>query len=254
VTFAAFPALATTTIIGVASVAGGGVATTPPGSEPHASPPSSVAGSTTAGDVADLDAVLIGADVLDVPADWLITDIDPTLTAEQLAEFDPFLGLLSCPEGTLREGADRQWLGRRFSAPELPLENGLLSVELIVEVESDEQWAEDRAALDDCETGEQAVVTVTDTESVSDPQVDPTGTAPNTAAATTLPMTRVELLSSATSAVPYPSAIDAGLVHVDDRTVIVILGGVDMGESYQPLVEDIAAVVTESVQSTSDET
>jgi hypothetical protein len=236
-------------IIAVASAAGGGGIGT---SEPDASPRPSGVDSTVADDLADLDAVLIGADLLDVPADWLITDVDPSLSGEQLAEFDPFLGLLSCPEGTLREAADRQWLGRRFSAPELPLENGLLSIDLVVEVESDDQWGEDRAALDECETGEQVAVTVTDTDTEPDgSQPDAT---PGTEAAITVPMTRVELLSSPTSTVPYPSAVDAAFVHFDDRTVVVILGGVDMGVSYQPLVDEIAAVVIDAVQSTTTET
>jgi hypothetical protein len=180
----------------------------------------------------ELDVVLIEADVLDIPIDWAIRDLDPASLADldDPSEFDPFLGLISCSEGTIREGEDSAWRSRQFAATELPLPNGLLSIELGIEEESDEQWEQDRAALDECQVGEQSVLTVTDTE------LPIAGGSP-------VPMTTIGLLAAPSEDVPYPSAFDASIVHRGDLTAAVILGGVDMGESFQPLVDQIIAVV-----------
>jgi hypothetical protein len=231
-------------VLAAASVVGARIASTSGESGSSKDATSAIAGPS-------LESVLIQPEILDVPADWTIRDLDPSLAAddELLAETDPYLQLLRCPPGTLREGPDRRWRARQFAAPELPLENGLLSVELIVEVESDEQWQDDRSALDDCDAGEQSGLSVTDMELAIDSEA---GTS-DAGESVSVPMTAIELLSSATSAVPYPSAFNAAVVHLDNRTVSVILGGVDMGESYQRLAEQIAAILLTTPSQSADE-
>ena len=238
-------ALLTTVVITLAPVAAGTDTSPPSPTVDQSSVPS------TAVELDELRGILLSPEVLDVPPDWLITDIDPSLDPEQLAELDPFLGLVACPLGVLREGPDRRWLGRRFMAPELPLENGLLSIEIVVEIESDDQWAEDRAALDECQSGEQTLLTVSDAELPVDASTQSTVTIPSESTIpAVVPMTTIELLASPTSTVPYPSAFDAVLAHVDNRTLFVVLGGVDMGQSHLALAEQIAAVVMTSTQAT----
>jgi hypothetical protein len=231
-------------VLAAASVVGARIASTSGESGSSGDSTSAIAGPS-------LESVLIQPEVLDVPTDWTIRDLDPSLAAddELLAEMDPYLQLLRCPAGALREGPDRQWRARQFAAPELPLENGLLSVELIIEVESDEQWQDDRSALDDCDAGEQSLLTVADMELAIEGEPEP----PDAGEAVTVPMTAIELLSSPSSAVPYPSAFNAAVVHLDDRTVSVILGGVDMGESYQRLAEQIAVILLATPSPPADE-
>jgi hypothetical protein len=195
-----------------------------------------------------LAAGLLRADVLGVPADWAVRDLDFTVAddAEEFAETDPFFGLLECPDRTIREGSDRVWLARRYTAPEVPLENGLLSIEIIVEVESPEQWEDDRRALGDCTTAEQAAVAVSSTQLAA-----PVSTAPSTAGEEDggLAAATLELLASPTADVPYPSAFNATTVNVDSHTVTVIMGGIDMGESWQHLADDIAITAISGLSS-----
>jgi hypothetical protein len=213
-------------------------ATAPPDSETSTT-------TTTAHDVTDssvmlpvgyeeLSSGLLSADVLGVPPDWVIRDVDATVAddREQFAATDPFLGLLDCPDGTIREGSDRSWLARRYSAPEVPLENGLLFIEIIVEIESVDEWQHDRGALEDCETAEYAEVHVDAGE------LTPPGSTIGENETTV--SVAIELLSSPTAEVAYPAAFNAMSVNRDDHTVTVVLGGVDMGESWQPLADDIA--------------
>jgi hypothetical protein len=146
----------------------------------------------------ELSAGLFGAAELGVPDTWAARDLDPLIPEDvRLAEdADPFVGLLDCAEGVTREGVDRAWIARRFTAPEEPLDNGLLSVELILEIESAEEFSADRAALAQCQAGEQATVALTDTDlplAIDSP--------------VSAPATNVAVSSEPVEAVPYPSAV-----------------------------------------------
>lgn len=199
-------------------------------SAPPSSPPADSAAAVDLESIEGLVGGLLDADVLGVPGDWAIRDADASVVADgdqaALADLDPFLGLLACPEGTIREGSDRVWVSRRYSAPEVPLENGLLSVEIFVEVESASDAQVDRDALADCSVSEYARLSLGETELASAEQ-DP------------LDGVTVELLASASETVPYPSAFDAVIVNADGCTVTVVLGGIDMGESWAELADDI---------------
>lgn len=184
-----------------------------------------------------LGAALLPADVLDIPDDWAIRDLwsGDSATEFDNVEFDPFLGLVECPTAPIRGGAAEEWRSRQFATTELPLTNGLLSIEVIVEAEDESAWADDREALDSCSGRELSTLTVNDTE------LRPTGSADS------VPLTEIALLSAATADVPYPSAFDAAIARVGGYSATVILGGVDMGESYMPLVQEILILVLESL-------
>ena len=190
----------------------------------------------------ELAVVLVSADDLGLPIDWTVRDLDPHTPLDEAAQADtdPFLGLLDCPSGGLREDVDVEWISRRFASPDLPLENGLLTVEVIVELESPAAADADREALDDCEAGEFAQVESTTIE-LGPPSSPPSSEVPATEpAGDPISAVALELLSSPTAEVAYPSAFNAVSVHADGRTITVILGGVDMGVSWEPLAADIA--------------
>ena len=179
-----------------------------------------------------LSAGLLGASELGVPESWAILDIDPLVPDEvRLADdADPFLGLLECADGVTREGTDRAWIARRFTAPESPLDNGLLSVELTIEIESTEEFAADRAALAACVVGEQATVAFTDEDL-------PLALVP----AVNAPATAVLLSSEPTESVPYPSVLSAVFANHSGFTATVVFAGLDQGTDWQIDARDLAA-------------
>lgn len=218
-------------LIGLLAVTGGAVAVAGSSDRAAESTPSTdVSGPTTpvrqrAAQLAPRVAGILSADVLGVPADWAIGEIGPEGGGPQGDLGDPFLGLLSCPEGTVREDATRAWIGRRFSAPEVPLENGLLSVEVVVEEEGVADWQHDRDGFSECSTSEQAQLSVESTDLAGSDAV------------------AVELLAEPSASVPYASAFYATAVNVDGHSVTVVLGGIDMAQSWRDLADDIAVLV-----------
>lgn len=243
-------AIAMTVVGGSVALAACGSAA-PSGGEPI-TPLSSLPESSVAVDVAvdSLAAGLLDAAVLGVPPDWAVRDIESGAVADPglAADTDPFLGLLQCPDGTIREGIDRVWVERKYTAPEVPLENGLLSIEIIVEVESTAQWEHDRDALDDCTTFEQSEVEVARTSLVVPGWGAPaSSTAPGDG--DELEAASLQLLASPTADVPYPSAFNATITNVDGRTVTVVLGGIDTGQSWQAVADDLALTVIDTLRS-----
>lgn len=180
----------------------------------------------------ELSAGLFGASELGVPDTWAVLDLDPLVPDDvRLADdADPFLGLLDCAEGVTREGTDRSWISRRFTAPEAPLDNGLLSVELIVEIEAAEAFAADRAALAQCRVGEQATLGFADAEL-------PLGLDPPVNA----PATIVSLSSEPTASVPYPSVISAAVANHGGYTATAVFAGIDQGMDWQVDARDLVS-------------
>jgi hypothetical protein len=223
-------------LIAALAVATGGAADQP-GTEPESTPPmvdTSVPGSLPP----ELEVALVNAADLGLPIDWVVRDLDPHVLLDEAeqADTDPFLGLLDCPEGAVRENADVEWISRRFAAPDLPLENGVLAVEVIVELESAEDAEADSSLLAECTAGEFAEVTVSTIE-VGPPTSDEKATQPE---GDPINGVALELLSSPTAEVAYPSAFNLVSVNVDDRTVTVIVSGIDMGVSWEPVASDTA--------------
>ena len=88
--------------------AGAAGAVDPPGSEPGSTietVDASVPGSLPP----ELEVALVNADDLGLPIDWIVRDLDPHMALDEAerADIDPFLGLLDCPDGAVREGPDR---------------------------------------------------------------------------------------------------------------------------------------------------
>ena len=195
----------------------------------------SAAPGTTEGTVAGgpppaaMVAALLTAEQLGVPTDWVVRDADQSLLADDSVpadDLDPFQGLLTCPDDVSGAVPDGVWIARRYSAPEVPLENGLLSVDIIVQEES--SASTDRPALDECTVGDQDHLSVgaTTLDVDAGPDID----------AVTL-----ELFGSPSANVAYPSVHDAVVASGGGYTVTVVLGGVDMGASWQALAGDIAS-------------
>ena len=174
-------------------------------------------------------AALLTAEQLGVPADWVVRDADQSLLADDSVpaeDLDPFQGLLTCPDGVSGAVPDGVWVARRYSAPEVPLENGLLSVDIIVQEES--SASTDRPAFDECTVGDQDHLSVGSTTLDVDAGAD-------------VDAVTLELFASPSAVVAYPSVHDAVVASADGHTVTVVLGGVDMGASWQALADDIAS-------------
>jgi hypothetical protein len=173
--------------------------------------------------IEELSAGLFGAGDVGVPDTWAVRDLDPLVpeAVRSAEDADPFLGLLDCADGVTHEGADRSWIARRFTAPETPLDNGLLSVEFILEIESAEDFAADRAALAQCQVGSQATVDVVDADLPL-----PLEHAVDASA------TEVALYSEPVEAVPYPSTFSAVVANHGGFTATAVFGGIDQGADW----------------------
>lgn len=210
----------------------------PPGSE-FSGPPFSTVPFVVEATLAPpegLDALaggLFSAPQVGAPDSWAVLDLDPLVPADlrEAPDADPMQGLLTCAPGTIREGDDTAWLSRRFTAPEAPLDDGLLSVELILEIEDDGQFAADVAALAQCTVGEQAIVSTTPTR-LELPESAGEAEAVN-----------LSLLSEPTADVPFPSSYAMVTAHREDRTATVIFGGLDQGADWTDAVHEIAGRV-----------
>lgn len=183
-------------------------------------------------------AALLTADALGVPPEWTIRDADAATVAAgtdaELADLDPFLGLLDCPAGPLVEQRDGDWLSRRYAAPELPLDNGILSAEITIETESASDAEADAGELAECTTTEQNRLTV-ESDEIGHVAGEP------------VEALVLELVAAPSADVPYPAAFNAAIAHVGDYTVTVVLGGIDMGESWQQQANDVAALALDAL-------
>lgn len=182
-----------------------------------------------------LGAGLLGAGDVGVPDTWAIRDLDPAIMDPVLeAEADPFQGLVSCPAGALR--GTGTWLQRTFRAPEDPLDNGLLSIDLIIEAEDDATAEAGRAALAAC-----APVGPDTAVEVLEVQLTVAGETTTSATPAGDPVTATQVLvSSGPSAdVPYPSVAAAVTARRNGRTVTIVLAGLDLGVPLADLAEDL---------------
>ncbi|MGH9269700.1 MAG: hypothetical protein ACRDZ2_00320, partial [Ilumatobacteraceae bacterium] len=179
-----------------------------------------------------LSVALLGASDVGVPDTWAIRDLDPAvLDPVTEVEADPIQGLVTCPPGAFRgRGA---WLQRTFSAPEDPREDGVLSVDIIVEIEDEPTATAGRAALAGCaavgpDTGVQA----------TELQVAPTDEA-GAEVGPAVAATEIVVTSAPSADVPYPSATTALSAHRGGRTVTLVLGGLDLGVPFSDSARDL---------------
>ena len=203
-----------------------------PGSTP--APSTTVVATTLPPPVAvdELSPGLLGAPAVGVPDDWAAVDLDPAVLDDPAlsGDIDPFRGLLDCPEGVLRdEGAP--WLARRFSAVDAPMDNGLLTVELILELEADADHEADVRRLNECAGGPGVTV------SRFDGRFDD----PETPAVMGLPYAGLRLQAEPTDATPFPIAYEAIFAHAGEHTVTVVLGGQPAAGDWPVAARRIAA-------------
>jgi len=179
----------------------------------------------------ELEVALLGADEVGVPATWAIRDLDPLVLDPVLAaEADPFQGLIDCPEGALRR--TDAWLQRTFQAPEQPLDNGLLSIDLIIEVEDDASAAAGRAALAAC-------TAVGPDTSVDAFDVEVTVPGDDSSSAVQIDATEVIVAAGPSADVPYPSVAVAVTARRNGRSVTVVAAGVDVGVPLPAVAEEL---------------
>lgn len=166
---------------------------------------------------------LLDATDMGVPDSWSPFDLDPILLTlpDYAPEEDPLRGLVTCPAGTIRDDV-APWIARRYSSLDETLDNGLLSVETVLEQESDTDFAADLTRLDECIPSDAAMMTRT-----RGTVALPLETAPRDIDATELTIT-----STPTDDVPYASRMTIVLVHDDTFSVTVLFSGLDTGESW----------------------
>ena len=197
-------------------------------------PPTSIVGTTLPPPdaVEELSPGLLGAPAVGVPDDWAALDFDPAVVDDPAlsGDIDPFRGLLVCPEGVLRDDG-APWLARRFSAVEAPMDNGLLTVELILELEADGDHEADVRRLQECAVGPGVTVRWFDGR-FDDPE---------TPAVTGLPYAGLRLQAEPTDATPFPIAYEAIWAHAGEHTVVAILGGQPTGGDWPVAARRIAA-------------
>lgn len=175
---------------------------------------------------------LLGATEMGVPDSWSALDLDPILLTlpDYSLEGDPLRGLATCPTDTIRDQI-APWIARRYSSLDEPLDNGLLSVETILELESDTEFAADVALLDQCEASETA--TLTRATGMVELPLTPT--------ARHIDTTEMTITSAATDDVPYASRMTMVWVHYDTFSVTVVFSGTDADESWGEAAAVIAA-------------
>jgi len=215
----------------------GAPSTSDGGTAPTTTDPSTTEPTTTAIDIDAYDrlaAVLPDAVELDLPADWVTRQLDPTVVLDDdlIIDFDPFLGLVTCDDGVLREGTDVAWVERSIVGPALPLDDGLLGVRATIERESEEQSAADAAAVVRCvPTGAQVLIEPSEiTIDVAGRSVD---------------AQQLRVSSSPTEDVPFPGSFSYVVAHDGDTTATVLLHGLDMGQDWTTRTADIVARILE---------
>ena len=184
----------------------------PPGDSslpPDATVPPPAAG------VEELSPGLLGALEMGVPDTWAALDFEPGLVTDPAlaGDIDPFRALVTCPPGALRDDT-APWIARRFSAIDAPMDNGLLSVELLLESEPASEHIADLERLSRCT----AVADATLTTSAASLEVP-------TVPARTVEGQRWRVTTEPTDDIPFPYTFQAVWAHDGDVTVAVILGG-----------------------------
>lgn len=158
-----------------------------------------------------------------VPETWAIRDLDPAIMDDALTlDADPFQGFLSCDDATLRP--QQGWIQRTFTAPERPLDNGLLRIDLIVAVQDAASFDENLGGLGSCTTssGDAALQS-------SEVEIAPLAESGATVSGIVLDGGEIQLSAGPSSEVPYPSAYTAVTTNADGRTVTAVVSGIDTG-------------------------
>lgn len=157
---------------------------------------------------------LLSTAQIGVPDTWAVLDFDPLILDEPeiAGDVDAFRGLVTCPEGAVRD-PDHPWIARKASAVDEPLGNGLLTIEVILKLENTDS-ATALGWLASCAPATGSTLSPTK------PTVEPIGVPKRV-----LPAAGFQVASTGTDEVPFAYAIETLWVHDQDFTVGVVLGG-----------------------------
>lgn len=202
-------------------------------------PPDSLApdvevGTTLAPPVAldELVPGLLSSGRVGVPNDWFILDLDPALVADPAfaGELDPFRGLVDCPSGAVRS-LDAPWLARRFSVGETFLDNGVLSIEVIVHLDDAEGHAERLDLLQQCTPSGDGTDLVWSTATVVDEEIpDAVGIETD--------VLRID--GAPDEQTPFPYTLVATWLERSGFSVTAIVGGEPPADGWDAIAERVA--------------
>jgi hypothetical protein len=184
---------------------------------------------TEPADIAVLSAALLGPTEVGVPDSWAIRDLGPDVPPEQLQADDTRIafGVIDCPIAPPARETAEPWLSRRFAAPEVPLDNGLLQIEIIVEIDTTSQDTDRAAELDSCEANEYTEIVTTERDVITPGGNNPGGS-------------EAEIFASPSSDVAFPSRHAIVTAHDADRNVTVVFSGLDTGISWARDASDLS--------------
>ncbi len=189
-------------------------------------------------DLDELAAALLGSSDVGVPDTWAIRDLDPAIMDQALElDADPFQGFLDCDDASLHP--EEGWIQRTFTAPDRPLDNGLLRIDLIVAVQPASAFEDNLVGFGSCTTtGADTGVVTTAIE------VAPDGTG-----GTSVPgghsAAQIQVTAGPSVDVPYPSAYTAVTANVDGRTVTAVVGGIDSGVPFEVATRQLVGQLLE---------
>ncbi len=183
-----------------------------------------------------LAAALVSSNDVGVPDSWAIRDLDPDVPAAQLTVADAELafGVVPCELGPPVGEEQPPWLRRRFAAPAEPLDNGLLAVEIVAEVHDSEAFADRAAALMAC-TGDELVGIESERRSATTTEGRP------------IEPVVLTVSAAPSAAVAFPSRHAVAVAHGDERTVTVVLSGIDQGQQWDADAVELAGRILDLI-------
>jgi hypothetical protein len=175
---------------------------------------------------------LLASDLVGVPQDWFILDLDPALVDDPAfaGDLDPFRGLVDCPSGAVRS-LDAPWLARRFGVADTFLDNGVLSIEVIVHLDDASGHAERLSRLQDCVPNTDGTELVWSDSTVVDEEIP---------AAVGLPTDVLRIDAEPDEQTPFPYALVATWIERDGFSVTAIVGGEPPADGWDAIAERVA--------------
>jgi hypothetical protein len=215
---------------------GSGAASPPEGTEPGSRVTTTIGLGTLPPAPLALDELIAGlpsSDAVGVPLDWAILDLDPALVddPDYDGDIDPFRGLIDCPPDAVRS-ATHPWLARRFTMGETLLDNGVLSTELIVEINDESGHDASMKLMQSCTATDEGTTLAWRTTEVSDSE---------TPEAIGVSLTELRIDSAPTEQTPFPYTIVATWLHRGDFEVAAVIGGDLPGSDWSAAAERLAA-------------